>query len=57
MTTTHVVLTITGRSGWPWWKSLGLPPPWKWGDDESFAYVVAKKEVEQMTTKRASWNS
>ena len=42
--TTEIVVRVAGRPGWPWWKALGLPPPWKWGDEESFAYVVQVKE-------------
>ena len=39
-TTTTVVLRVTGRQGEPWWVSLGLPPPYQWGDDHNHVYVI-----------------
>jgi hypothetical protein len=45
--TTAVLLKVTGEKHKPWWQSLGLPPPHKWGDDLSSAYVVQIKEGQK----------
>jgi hypothetical protein len=38
---TSVLLKVTGCcSGLSWWESLGMPPPWKWGDDQASVYIV-----------------
>jgi hypothetical protein len=45
--TTAVLLKVEEEKGKAWWESLGLPPPWKGGDDTSSAYVVQVKEGKE----------
>ena len=42
---TGVLLKVYGRKGEQWWESLGLPAPWKWGDDTAYVYVARAAQV------------
>ena len=45
MKTEAVVIKVVRDPRKPWWVALGLPPPWKWGDDVNLAYVVKVKPL------------